>query len=313
MVDTKLMFGLEKLPGKGPYLSAITAAGDPNKVNVALGMPCIISKAAWESKRSSEIRLLFTFPKDKGHSINEIYATKKQNVIAVDDQPFTNNHKIKMVPRFDWSKVEAIQQYVEANGSLTIHISNYSADCGGEIMGIVMGKFFDGIADNLLNKYKYNSVEHHVCDDSYKALASTDLAYYVTFISLPNCIPIFNRKKVHGMGMIYRAVKYRHSISSRMMSCPAQLAVILTDYPDNKYIIDGIAVGFVDPVHSDTIKRMRKLALVNSKVKAKKGKHQKAKKDPFSCWGEITEKYATSQATVHFGSSSTTTYYSNTA
>lgn len=312
MVNTELMFDLGRL-AKGPYLSAIAVASNPSKVNITLGTPCIMGKASWESK-SSEVRLLFAFPKDKGHPINEIYKSNKRNVVVTDDEPFINTHKIKMVSRFDWSKVESIQKYVENNGSLTLHISNYSADCGGEIMGIVMQEFFGEMTENLFNKYKHNSVELFSCDDSYRAATPVDLAHYITFLSLPNCIPIFNRKKVHGMGMIYRAVKSQHSLHTGAMGFAAQLAIILTNYPDNKYVVDGIAVGYFDPVHKDTIKRVKKLALINSKIKTKKGKQKKKKEEIPRGWIEISssKRYDTTQATVNFGSS-TTTYYSNSS
>ncbi len=315
MVDTKLIFDLEKI-SKEPYLSAIATPRNPSKVIIPLGTPCIIGKKDWEYKRSSEIRTLFPFPKDKGSPANAIYTLNKQDVTTVAGEPFIDAHRIKMVPRFDWSKIESIQKYIETNGSLTIHISNYSADCGGEIMGIVMGKFFDGIAENLLNKYKYSSVEHLGCDDSYESPTSVDLGHYITFLSLPNCIPIFNRRKMQGMGMIYRAVKYSRSVKLGTIEYAALLAVVLTNYLDNKYVIDGITVGHIDPVHSDTIRRMKKLALVNSKIKAKKMKQSKkgGKEWVDSGWEEINYelKYATSVRISTGGSSATTAYYSST-
>jgi hypothetical protein len=92
------------------------------------------------------------------------------------------------------------------------------------------------------------------------------------------------------------------------MNNAAQLAVILTNYLDNKYVVDGIAIDRVEPTRKDTLNRVKKLALVNAKIETKKTKQMS--KEELGAWGDIrTFKYEPATTTVYFDTSTSTAHY----
>lgn len=312
MVNTDIIFDLNKI---GPCLPAILVPKHSGKLGIPFGTPCLLDKKRWHYEGAPEANVIFSFPRKRGKATNEIYIAKKRDLIVLDRAPFTEHHKIKMVKKFDWSKVDAIQDYVDEFGSLTIHIANYSVNLGAELVGIAMLEFFNKFKSSLLSKYRYNSIEHFTCDHEYRSKSGTNLAHYITFLSLPNCIPIFNRKKVHGMGMIYNAIKYRESLKNGVLTCAAKLAIILTHHLDNKYVIDGIRVSDLNPVSKDVIKHLNLLAQKHAAIKyVEQEKPKKEEKENPCNWGEGSIKFANvASNTIYFDTSSTTTNYYTTS
>lgn len=317
-IKNNILFGL-KYPEETHHLSGmLTFKSLGEAVNIS-GAPCIVDRLSWEDVHSGEVRVCFPFPKHRGYAPNDIQIYRRENVIANDEPIFTINNRVKVIEKFDFDKVGDLHNYVDKHGIITFQIwkcpqtaTGYDKKKTAEATSNAVLEFLGRFGSELLAKYKYSSTEHYAFSDDYKAKTPGNLLHYLTFISLPNCIPIFNRKRVRGMGLIYRAIKEIETERKGVLVTASQIALILTDYLDNKFVVDGITLSNIDPFAKSSLDRIIKIVKANSGKDNKDKKKEKYKEKSLHeiIGNDSSKNLFVSAETYYVGttSSSSTTY-----
>lgn len=279
VMENNILFGLKNFE-ESLYLSGVlTSKTLGGNINIP-GTPCLIPRPVWEDKNKLEVRVRFVFPRSKGYTPNDSQIFRKRDVLAINKPVFVLKNRVKVIDKFDFEKIEALQNYVDENEAITFQIwkypltgLSYSKEMATRTTSRAVLSFLNNLHINLLAKYKYASTEYCQFEDNYISKVPGNLLYFLTFISLPNCIPILNRRRVHGMGLIYRAVKEVETSKRYELSVATQIAVLLTNYLDNKFVIDGITLSSIDPLHKKSLERAVNIVKANSEFTNKEKKN----------------------------------------
>ncbi len=289
VINSNLLFDL-KAPIEEHYLSGSLTFGCVGSMNIP-NTPCLIRKADWNSE-TNIIHIIFPFPRHMGIEPNVEYLYKRKHIVTYDDPVFVAKNRIITIEEFNFDKLKSLKEYLRYNDVITFQIwkcpqsmlgydkkKSYKAT-GQNVMGLLMG--IDEIIKPL---YKYNSVEYITYADNQKR--PNNLQHFITFFNLKRCVSSLNPKKIDGVALIYRAVMEAQTESSGKLTCASQMAVIFTNYLDNRFIIDGIKLSAPQEIDAGYIRKLMKIVDADSAFKNKE-------KIESGSEGEQEVKYVTS-------------------
>lgn len=272
-MDTKTLFDIPRLGNVkdvGGLASFIVIDGR-NDIGVRMGTPGLVIKDSYVTS-GGKIQVMFTFPPSQGANPNYVLVGRKR-YLALLDECFLHKHKFITVPSFDSSKISKINEYVNEQNALSLNIERTARITGtvGYATSKTMLQFMDKLTD-ILSKYRHYSLQYIFANDGYKAFEIDDVGYTITFMSLHDCISVFNPKRVDGMYMqidMYEKAKSNVTgLTSRIM----RVGIVLSNYEDNLFVVDGVHILGKQLIASKTISRLKKIIEINMHIKSKKKK-----------------------------------------
>jgi len=309
-LDTKTLFDIPRLGNVKNVISlaSVIIIDGQNDIGLRMGTPGLVIKKSYDNS-GGKVQVMFPFPPTQGVSPNYV-AVGKRRYLALLDECFLHKHRFITVPGFDSNKIKKINEYVNEQNALSLNIERTARITGtvGQATGKVMSHFVDKLVD-IIRNYKYHSLQYIFVNDGYKAFETDDVGYIITFMSLHDCISIFNPKRVDGMYMLINMYEKSKSRVSGMMSSIMRVGIVLSNYEDNIFVVDGVHILGRQSLVNKAITRLKKIIDVNMHIKTKKKKKKSGTKYDNS---GATLSYTSSDRYRAFGTSSTTNYHYNT-
>lgn len=160
-----------------------------------------------------------------------IISPSVETIKPFGNQSLIKDHKVVEIDFFDPAKTQNLIEYVRDVGSITL--------C---ILGEVGQRSFPTDLRHLVNEYKFHTNTYF---NSWLSMGKhlknkKDVKFtMINIFNLPYCIPIFNNKKVDGIGISYNIVTKGASIEYGQPHRLAQLDIMLSNHDENLFIVDG--------------------------------------------------------------------------
>lgn len=322
MLNTHNIFELTRLSGSSKYtadkyLSVLISEGD-NSTGLRMGTPGVVLKHAFEEiSPKSKIKILFPFPTvQAGMSPNHTCIIKRRHIIEHKGNIFTH-HIVKNLQQLHFNNGlptgavqgswEAIKRRINTKGPITFRIKSHSVN----LTAISTIRFLEDLK-TLVDSYRYNSVTYHNLADSFKD--PKNMIYLATFLSIKDCIPIFNPKRVDGVCVILTFISKTEITST--LNPIANTTLLLSNYTDNAFVIDGTWVNTPEALNPGTLEQLTNLVKLNMIARPKtRSSKAKQKLTLSSKYGEVVTMSDPSIAgvatvsNVYYSNNSTGNYY----
>jgi hypothetical protein len=264
MLDIKHIFNLTRL-GKDVECLSATVNNTNNGIGIALGTPLVVNKEHFESDKSQITRVVFPFPFKNGYEPGRSPSMDKSHLTVRDGECFVNNSKIKIIPRFEINKLDSLLKYVKDNGAMTFNITSTESD---KETAKSVCNFLDKLYE-MCNMYKYNSVFYYDYPEGSRIYNMEDTLYTARFLALHNCVPIFNHKRVDGVGVIFNMSSISSTKNTGALVTKICITLVLSNYKDNIFTTDGIQVNEIRPLSSYVINKIKNVVMAGVGIKDK--------------------------------------------
>ena len=240
MIDKKFLFNTHEFNTDTEFTPGFITRLDDYPMS--LGNPCIISKQRFSLALDEDyITALIPFGIRYGNpKPNCLYIIKKRDVIIRSGWCMINNG-VKLIETFDFNKLKKLSEHVDRKGSAMFSFRAHSAHGSAIPTGKNVIKFMNRIATDILAKYRYHSVFYINYNNDFTAPRG-DLRYILHFISIPNCVPILNHRKVDGIGIVFNIVSLGRIMRYRNITPVFCITIILSNYRENIFTIDGVEI-----------------------------------------------------------------------
>jgi hypothetical protein len=266
------------------------------------GTPLVIDGTCLRSERAENIRTFSLFPPRSYINKLEDIIVHRDCLVRTSLPPLAETHRTLTVEKFDNSRLERLRQYVKEMGGITFIVKEEK----NRKKLIRTLKFFPRL-------FKYSSLFHYSrYGNKYLSGDDDELLGVISFFNLPYCVPLFNMKKVDGIGLSYCQAPRKISEKNNMLVRAFRVDMVLSNYLDNIFVIDGSDVNPMNPLQDESYSEIEnwvgeelkvKRGLSDLKIAKERAKKQEAYlkvDDPQ--WGS-----ATTTTTVYTGGS--TSYY----
>lgn len=220
-------------PSPLPFLCpAILGIGQEKAIEIKLEQEKTIKNVESPFGHSSlfaahEIRIFSRFPARQMIGPTTTTSAFIKDLDLIDSKQVLNNHKFKIIEFFDESQIKTIKQYTEEYGAITLIIEEQAAMVSA-INSITSIK-------NAFNYCCFMNVKNANPDHSADDLP----ALFISFIDLPYAIPIFNDKKVNGIGVRMGLYWPKLTESSHKLTPIYEIYFIVSMFEENIFYIDG--------------------------------------------------------------------------
>lgn len=247
----------------------VTISFDPNKY-VPSGAPGLTNKNTLLSEaypKGRSISVLFPFSPRTGVTPGTCVKIHSKNVYQLPQKNLIAGHKVKIIDIFKAKRLKQIKDFVNANGAITFALLDATSSTD----------FFSRIPD-LCSRYKYSTFFYHCGEGLSDRRRTADDVFvsFVSFIDINYCIPIFDHRKVDGMG-VYCGFMYNNKYGKGSTLIDV-LCFVLSNHRENLFYTDGAKVGIESRVSMDVLKYMIQRIKLKSQCKAKKTVTDKVKK-----------------------------------
>jgi hypothetical protein len=174
------------------------------------------------------------------------HVVKEKSLIHRSDKTIADA-RVKLIKHFDFNKIKKISEYVKSNKSLVLYFMSHSAHGSAIPTGNSVVDFLNSVK-NLNDIYRYCSMSYLYYSKDKIAYPKGDLRYIIHFIDISSCIPIMNRYKVDGMGIIFQIVSLSNVLNTDMITPIFNIALMLSNYRENLFVIDGIDIRDQKPI-----------------------------------------------------------------
>lgn len=245
-----------------------------NGIYAPLGSPLIINKKDFDNEELKVIKGLFPFPFKAGYQPGSRYSVEKAHLIVKDNECFVDKSRIKIISEFKADNFSTLLKYVKDNGSITFNISASEYENGLLVSNqekktaASVCEFLDTLY-NICEGYKYYSLFFCQYSESFVSADVSDIYYTASFLDLYNCVPIFNHRKVDGIGVIFNMNLINPTKATGSLVSKACIALVLSNYKDNIFITDGIRINEIRPINPSVIKIIKNIVMANARIKDK--------------------------------------------
>jgi hypothetical protein len=172
------------------------------------------------------------------------------SIVPVNLKPLCGNHKVVDIGELDISKFDRLRDFICDVGGISFVIDSKA----GRLSTV------NYIVD-LSKKFKFFGL-FHFNQWNKKHLASEDdkYAFTLTFLDLPYCIPIFNSRRVDGIGLSLSGITLEASVKYGRLHRVFRSDFVFSNYEDNAFVIDGITVNKSTNGENGIIKEIHRLA-----------------------------------------------------
>ena len=227
MLNSDIILGLKTRLGHHDYGHAILTQ---SYKNWPCGVPVVYPRIKTDGAGIAVATLIAPSQTADGTDLLNVPRTI---VHEVDLLNLSENHKIITASEFDISKLDRLLEFVHDVGAISL-IIEYKP---GRIKSIEA-------LQKLENKFKCSNLFHkNYWPD--QTLNGSDDRYLnvLTFLDLPYCVPLFNMRKVDGIGLSFSGVTAKASISYCQLHRVFRCDFIYSNYMENVFVIDGVSIN----------------------------------------------------------------------
>lgn len=232
----------------------VTISYDPSQY-IPPGSPGIVSKKELLKNENLKhnpfnkdklVSVVFPFPTKVGNSAGICIKVYNKTIHLLPQKNLVTNHKVKIVNKFKENNLYDIQNYVTINGAITFVISDL----------LNAYDFLANISDYLCSKYKYTTFFNHLAGAKSRASVTDKFVPFISFIDIPYCIPLFDYRKVGGMG-IYCGFMYKnlHEKDKKTVIIDT-LCFVMSNHQTNLLYLDGVTISTPTKINTDVLKYM---------------------------------------------------------
>lgn len=175
------------------------------------------------------------FPPNTGFKANYKVTVVSNKVHVIEPKTLLDDHRVKNIDVFDPNKISKIADFVKKQGTLSFRIED----------PVAAKKFMKGV--NCFAKHYSHTVyygHHHPGNGSPRGSCVDDiLVLYVNFLDLPFAIPIYNRRKVDGMGIKIGMYWPASSQKTGGMYASDEIYLGVNRYATNLHVVDGVTIN----------------------------------------------------------------------
>jgi len=234
--------------------------------NWPCGTPIIYSTADMDKNRGSVDALSLMAPSQRAGG-NWLNRTPSSLIVPVNMKPLKKNHKVLTVDHFDFDKFVRLREYVQDVGGLSLVIEPSTG----------RNKLVDEIR-KIGNTFNYKSLFYY-SPKSPQQLNGKDDRYIcvLTFLDLSYCVPIFNIRKVDGLGLSLSGTTVKASEHHGRLFRIFRADFIYSNFLDNIFVTDGVEVNSLVSIPNDILTNMEGLVRQELKVGPEKKMSASAK------------------------------------
>jgi len=219
--------------------------------------------------------------------------THASTIKPVSLRPLYGNHKVMEINRFDINKFDRLTEFIHDVGAISFVIE-YKEE----------RKLLSGDLQKLQNKFKYNSLffwSSWYRGDSYLEGEDDKYVAVLTFLDIPYCVPLFNMRKVDGIGLSLSGATVRESERRGALKNLFKADFIYSNYEENVFTVDGVSINGSNLHGRSFYDDLEKLICLNlpckmSLPKKLTGTPKKLSKENYSKWQEYKTEYNDSYA-----------------
>ena len=191
----------------------------------------------------------------------ELSNTPNSIICPAEFKPIYGNHNVVTVDYFNIRKFDRLIEYIKDVGSISFVVDGKR----GHLESL------NSVA-KLAKKFRYNIMFYFNMWRNSKYLDSEDDKYLcvITLYDLPYCVPIFNTRKVDGIGLSFAAAPMHSSVGYNTLNRTFRLDAIYSNYEDNILVVDGAQVNQPNPVSNDVYAELKKFLDAGLPIKKRK-------------------------------------------
>ena len=261
-------------------------AKDPEPIHVILTqeydwLPCatpiVVNKKALDSKDTKSTRninghLLFpprAYTRSGIHS-NDMFGVPKVIVTPSGMRPIMETHRTLNINKFRTTKLDKVRGFVKEFGGVTFVVEKKGAKV----------ELADALK-TISHAYKYSSLFSYITDEQ-AYLKDDSMLAVISFFDLKYCVPLFNLKRVDGMAVSLQCIQQEATEKNNRLIKALDVNLVVSNYEDNLFIIDGVAVNPIEPIGSDIYKAIKNWIGKEPRIKDKNkpaSKRQRSKQE----------------------------------
>ncbi len=190
-----------------------------------------------------------------------------RNVLKpIDRSPLCKTHVVKSIETFDYSKFDTVIKSVKEHGGISF-VSN-KREGALSILEAIKSIVREYRYSSLFQFNTYNNRSLHGKDD--------DLLSILSFFDFIHCVPMFNLKKVDGMGISFTQVVRKRSELEENQIQTFRTDIVVSNYEDNLFVIDGTIIDQKYKVDNSLYKTIK--SCINTDLPINKGELKLKKK-----------------------------------
>jgi hypothetical protein len=162
-----------------------------------------------------------------------------ENVLKfIDKKPLCETHKLKDIDSFDYSQFNGVIEAVKEYGGISFVADKKKA--GLSMLNSIQ---------SIIREYKYHSLfQYNTYKGRFLSGKDDNVLNIISFFDFVNCIPLFNMKKIDGMCISFSQVIRKNSELLEKQLCTFRLDVVVSNYNDNIFMIDGTIIDQKHPI-----------------------------------------------------------------
>jgi len=246
MLDSNTILGINQNLCCSEYNHAILIQ---NWEGWPCGVPVVYPSNADLSKKGEVVRVSALFPPSQISAGIERCNAYAQIIKQVDVRPLCGNHKVMTIGEFDPSKFERLTEFIHDVGAISFILEHKEGrrNIAKGIHAIEsMVKY-----SALFQHHRYSLPKLSGKDDSYVCI--------MTFLDLPYCIPLFNTRKVDGVGLSLAGATMEASEVMGQLNRAFTTDIIFSNYQDNAFVMDGVSVNRPSPIGNAMFRELEKM------------------------------------------------------
>lgn len=237
-----------------------------------LAAPCIVDSYSFSEANPKDTVVLFPFAQSsKLSNSRQKISIYKHDLMVSESKPYVNMFKVVSSKDIDLDQIEAAIMYANEHGAISLQTN---PDGAREFLRRI---------DYLFNRYKF----HTFLNWSYTSAA--DIAKYgmgkekattpcITIFDISHCIPIFNTRRVDGIGLLYEVILEGQTKIQNAVVSNSSLIMVFSQFKDNLFYLDGEEIATPIKFDSGIVKYLYRgiddIPKLISEEEIKKGKKQ---------------------------------------
>jgi hypothetical protein len=173
-------------------------------------------------------------------------------VVPTGIKPIIPGHRVISIDHFDTQREKRLIEYVHDVGSITLCIETLHSqiDMVHKLASLIRSFKFN----NQLYFNTWLGKDRYLLDEEDAKIT------VINMFNIPYCIPIFNLKRIDGLGISYNIAIKKASEKDGRLHRLAQLDIVLSNHQENILLVDGAYIGSQWPYDKNTEKSLIKAA-----------------------------------------------------
>ena len=232
------------------------------------GTPIVYKAGMLDGKYNGSVSAMSLMTPSRNAAGRERAQVPTSIVVPVDMKPLYNNHKVLTVSRFDLGKFDRLLEFVRDVGGLSLVIEYAAGRKESPLKVQKLEKIFKYTSMFYFNGWGSKYLEGE--DDRYVCV--------LTFLDLPYCVPIFNMRKVDGVGLSFSGATINASKDYGQLHRIFRADFVYSNVMDNVFVIDGVDVNSISPMSKDMRRDLISMAEMDLPVQPANKKSSSDKK-----------------------------------